>query len=359
MQFSIGYRPPTERESLVDVIRDHREAVAECYFAMPGDPSGRGALGVSRGALDNEAVACFWNELRAITELGVRPVLLYNASCYGKEAVSTAFANYLRRNLEEVRDLLGVDCVTTTSTFVAETIRAHFPGIELRASVNMRLYSAAALECLAPLFDSFYAAKELNRDLAALRRLSAWCAAHGKSLHLLANSGCLYHCPWQTEHDNRVAHGNEIAENENEPLTYPSPCWGHIAKPENRVALLQSTWIRPEDVDAYAEIAPVIKLATRMHDDPRRVLEAYVNRCFDGNLLTLFEPSYLPVLGGVWLDNASFPADWHARVTTCGHDCGNCGYCAEVWRRVAREAVVEDHSVVTASLSCHAKMKSR
>ncbi len=336
VRFSVGYQLPGGGESLVEVIRDHREAVAECYFALPGDPSGRGALGVAAGELDNEAVTVFWNELQAIAAMGVRTVLLYNASCYGKEAVSTAFERYLWHGIREVRERLGVACVTTTSAFVAETVRARFPELELRASVNMRLYSVAALECLEPLFDSFYAAKELNRDLPALRHMAAWCRDRGKGLHLLANSGCLYHCPWQTEHDNRVAHESEIVENDNTPQRYPSPCWTHVANPANRLALLRRTWIRPEDVDAYAEVAPVIKLATRMHDDPRRVVAAYAARRFDGNLLTLFEPSYVPVLGGVGLDNTRFPADWHARVTTCGHDCERCGYCAEVWRQVAR-----------------------
>jgi collagenase-like PrtC family protease len=328
MKFSVGYRLPTDRGSMVEVIRDFREQIAECYFAMPGDPSGRGALGV-------EDVEVFWNELRAIAELGVRPVLLYNASCYGREALSSAFRTYVLENVREVRDLLGVACVTTTSPFVAEAVKEQHPDMELRASVNMRLYSVQALECLSPAFDSFYAAKELNRDLAALRRVKAWCDARGKGLHLLANSGCLYHCPWQTYHDNLVAHESEILENDNVAQAYPSPCWGFIEKPENQARLLQNTWLRPEDVDAYAGVTDVMKLATRQHDDPRRVVEAYARRSFDGNLLTLFEPSYVPVMGGVALDNKKFPADWLRQVTACGHLCETCGYCRKVWDHVA------------------------
>jgi len=334
MKFAVGYRLPTQRTSMVEVIREFREEIAECYFAMPGDPSGRGALGVEHGEVDGETVEVFWNELRAIAEMGVRPVLLYNAACYGKEALSKAFASYIVQNVREVRDLLGLACVTTTSAFVAETVREQFPEIELRASVNMRLYSVAALDCLSPLFDSFYAAKELNRDIAALRRVKAWCDAHGKQLHLLANSGCLYHCPWQTEHDNRVAHESELVENDNVRQVFPSPCWGHVAKPENQVGLLRGTWIRPEDIDFYAGVTGVMKLATRRHDDPRRVVEAYAGRRFAGNLLTLLEPSFLPVMGGRALDNARFPSDWIGRVTACSRVCETCGYCGEVFRQV-------------------------
>lgn len=334
MKFAVGYGLPTEFGSIVDVIRDFREDIAECYFAMPGDPSGRGVLAVQHGSFDIPVVETFWNELREIVGMGVRPVLLYNASCYGREAVSKAFESYILKNVREVKDLLGVDCITTTSPFVAETLRAHLPGIELRASVNMRLYSLAAIEYLAPLFDSFYVAKELNRDIEALRRIKAWCDAHGKQIHLLANSGCLYHCPWQSDHDNRVAHESEIVENDNISQVYPSPCWGFIERPENQVQILQNTWIRPEDVDYYAGVTGIMKLATRMHYDPRRVVEAYVKRHFDGNLLTLFEPSYVPVMDGRIVDNAKFPAGWVTKVTTCGHMCETCNYCHDIWNKV-------------------------
>jgi len=330
----VGYRLPTEYGSMVDIIRDFRDDIVECYFAMPGDPSGRGSLAVQHGALDIPSVETFWNEMREIVRMGVRPVLLYNASCYGKEAISEAFESYILKNVCEVKDLLGVACITTTSPFVAETVRAHFPDIELRASVNMRLYSLAALECLAPLFDSFYVAKELNRDMAALKRIRTWCDAHGKQIHLLANSGCLYHCPWQTDHDNRVAHEGEIAENCNVMQRYPSHCWDFIAQEENQARILQNTWIRPEDVNYYSGVTGVMKLATRMHSDPRRVVEAYVRRGFDGNLLTLFEPSYVPVMGGLIVDNMKFPTSWIKKVTTCGHVCDTCEYCHKVWAKV-------------------------
>ncbi len=39
VRFSVGYQLPGGGESLVEVIGDHREAVAECYCALPGDPS--------------------------------------------------------------------------------------------------------------------------------------------------------------------------------------------------------------------------------------------------------------------------------------------------------------------------------
>ncbi len=56
---------------------------------------------------------------------------------------------------------------------------------------------------------------------------------------------------------------------------------------------------------------------------------------FHGNLLELLEPGYARLLAPLVLDNDRFPDDWHARTTACGGACESCGYCREVFKRVA------------------------
>ncbi|MCL2743357.1 MAG: hypothetical protein FWE67_05855, partial [Planctomycetaceae bacterium] len=206
LKFSVGYRLPGNFGSMVDVFRDYRNSIAECYFALPGDPSGRAPLGVQRGELNAADYHVFWSEIQRITALGIKPVLLFNAACYGKEAISKAFQTYLLETLRELRQEIGLSSVTTASPFTAREIKNRYPEIEVRASVNMRLQSIRSLEYLTDSFDGFYLAKELNRDVSALRNIRSWADLCDKQIHLLANSGCLYHCPWQTFHDNMVAH---------------------------------------------------------------------------------------------------------------------------------------------------------
>ena len=334
LKFSIGYRLPGDFGSMVDIVQDYRNDVKECYFAMPGDPSGRAPLGVSHGELDVDAYHVFWMEMRRIVDLGVEPVLLLNAACYGKEAISANFQTYFLETVRQLRQEIGLVSVTTTSPFVAREIKDRHPDIEVRASVNMGLRSIRSLAYLTDSFDGFYLAKELNRDIPALREIRSWADSCGKRIHLLANSGCLYHCPWQSFHDNMVAHETEIIEQENVRQTAPSPCWDYMKIPEHRRLILRNTWIRPEDIEHYTPLCDTMKLATRAHDDPRRVIEAYLKRSYAGNLLCLFEPSFLPVFDEIVLDNRRFPEDWFSTTAFCNKKCDRCSYCDTVYSTI-------------------------
>lgn len=101
------------------------------------------------------------------------------------------------------------EIVTTASPFIARTLKGAFPEIEVRASVNMRLTTLQAFRYLAPLFDSYYLGRDVQRNLETVRAFSGWCHDNGKKLCILANSGCLRNCPWQTYHDNLIAHSDE------------------------------------------------------------------------------------------------------------------------------------------------------
>lgn len=339
MKFSIGYQLPDELDSTFAICRDYAGRVSDVYFAWGAEPSGRSPLCNGAEVADCEAVQL--DELRRIRALGVSLTLLLNANCYGDEAVSAALRARSLALVRRLRDEAGLANVTTTSPFLTRSIRQEFAGeVRVRASVNMRVGETAALRQLAASFDGFYARKELSRDLPALGRLSDWCAANGKSLHLLANSGCLAHCGFQTFHDNLVAHERGVAARENVPSGFPAPCWEYLhslSRDEALAVILQGSLIRPEDVPLYEPFVSELKLATRMHSRMRMVVAAYARGRFTGSLLDLTEPSYSPLFRGVVLDNTLVPADFGARTSACGHRCDECGYCAGVARCAAVE----------------------
>jgi collagenase-like PrtC family protease len=227
-----------------------------------------------------------------------------------------------------------VDTVTTTSLAVAHTVKEYAPDIEVRASVNLRIGSPQAMEAVAHLFDGYYVQREFNRDLAHLRRLKAWAEQCGKRLYLLANSGCLFACPGQTFHDNLVAHDAEIDETINIPDWTPHVCWNLYRDRDRWPAILQSTWIRPEDLRHYEAFTPFVKLATRMHSNPRMVLDAYSRGRYRGNVLDLLEPGFAPAFAPWLIDNDRFPSDWFERTSTCGRRCEECAYCRTVLDQV-------------------------
>ena len=57
--------------------------------------------------------------------------------------------------------------------------------------------------------------REFNRDFNAIKKLKNWYDENGKSLHILANSGCLNHCSAHMFHDNLVSHESEISKMDN------------------------------------------------------------------------------------------------------------------------------------------------
>ena len=335
MRFALGYQLPDEDRppfpALVEEFRDH---VAEVYFPWLDLPTGRSPL-LRPGDPDRQAVqAQLEEDLVALRRLGVKLDLLLNASCYGRDAYSLAHVERVSAIIAHLIDLVGLDIVTTMSPLIAEMVKRRFPGVEVRASINMRLGSVRSLEYVAHLFDSYHVQRECNRDLDLLRDLHAWAQANGKHLIMLANSGCLRSCSVQTFHDNLVSHEAEAAELDCVPADAPALCWSYLRDRRHWVRFLQNTWVRPEDLHHYDPLFPVVKLATRMHADPRRVLRAYASQRCDGSLPDLFEPGHGPLFAPFIIDNRRFPDDWFARTTACGQRCEHCDYCAFVLAQV-------------------------
>ncbi len=334
MRFAVGYQNrEVDEEAFAEVVADYREHISEVYFALPGEASGRSPVGDPAAADFREDAASMLDELEAISEMGIPLTLLMNAACYGDDAISNAFADRVRRMLDGVEGRLRITAVTTTSPFVAEVVKAHAPALETRASVNMRIGTIAGMEYLAHCFDGFYLRREFNRDFAHIEMVKSWCDAHGKRLHLLANSGCLRDCSAQTFHDNLVAHERGVRTRPTQPRKYPTPCWDFLSKPENAHRFLGGSWIRPEEVQRYERWFPEVKLATRGNPHPRMIIASYVRGRHRGNLLDILEPNYGSLFPEMVLDNALIPGEWFDRVCACDKECHRCDYCATVWNR--------------------------
>ena len=337
MDFAVGYRHVSEGECFSSAVLD-QPAVKEVYFPWVEEPSGRPKLGYGEG--DDAETVCdvLHDELTALKAGGIRLDLLLNANCYGAEAMSAKLEAHV---IDVLSVLVGwgtkPDVVTAASPFVARTVKRIFPEIEVRASVNMRLMTVQAMAYLAPWFDSYYLGRDVQRNLETVKRAADWCHAHGKKLGVLANSGCLRNCPWQTYHDNLIAHSAAAMRRANADFN-PHLCWTLYRDAENFPEILKATWIRPEDLHRYEGLVDFVKLATRQHASPRMVMEAYVRGEFRGNLLDLLEPGFSPAFYPNLVDNTAFPSDWFERTSACPRECTDCGYCEQVWLACRRQA---------------------
>ena len=334
--FAAGYQHFADGAPFAEIALRH-PSVREVYFPWVGEPSGRPKLGYEEEDDQEELAAALRRDLVRIRNAGAMLDLLLNANCYGAEAMSCALE---RKVIHIVETLASWECkpevVTTASPFVARTLKRSFPEIEVRASVNMRLTTLQAFEYLAPLFDSYYIGRDVQRNLETVGRFSNWCRVNGKKLCMLANSGCLRNCPWQTFHDNLIAHSDAAMKVENVKGWSPHLCWTLYRDQANFPEILKATWVRPEDLARYDGLVDVVKLATRQHANPDMVIGAYERGSFEGNLLDLFEPGFSPAFAPNFIDNTAFPSDWFEKTSACSHECTGCGYCEATFSQVAR-----------------------
>lgn len=333
MRFSIGYQLPDDFDSTSSICRDYSNDISNVYFSWGMNPSGRSPLCFDRR--NEEAVKEIQlYELEKIKNSGISLTLLFNANCYGQDALSVELKDKTIETVSFLKNKLDIDKVTTTSPFIAESIKNKFhDSIDVVASVNMRIGTIQAMEQLSSCFDGFYIQKEHNRNLNLLKRFKQWCNENGKSLSILANSGCLAFCGFQTFHDNVVAHESEILKNKNIISKFPAPCWKYLNELDKKqmlIKIIQSNWIRPEEVSLYEPYFDEMKLATRMHSRARMVINAYIKGRFVGNTLDLTEPSYSSLAKGMIIDNTLFPSDWSSVATNCNHECDKCNVCKNV-----------------------------
>ena len=346
MKFAAGYQNNVFGEPFADMIADYTGStfeekngshIAEVYFPWVALSSGRPPL-MPEGLSIPEAEEELLQDLRKLRSLGVSLDLLFNANCYGDRAVSNSFEKEIRNIISRL-EAEGVkpEIVTTTSLFVARTIKKYYPETEVRASVNMRIGTIQAMQYVSDLFDSFYLQRDFQRNLPYVKTVSEWCRENGKKLCLLANSGCLRFCPGQTFHDNLIAHCIGAAEDRVEDYN-PHLCRNLYENGNHAVEILKSTWIRPEDISRYEGLVDVVKLATRQHFYPRSVISAYLSGSWDGNLLELLEPGHSPAFYPNEIDNKAFPEDFFEKTGRCLHGCTGCGYCEDVLKKVFRQS---------------------
>lgn len=321
-------------EPFVEACTPWVARIREVFFAWPGVLSCRPAP-----EFTDEVRERMFADLMWCRENGILLDTLFNCNCYGDNAISPELADFVEATLRDMNGRgLFPDIVTTTSPFIATVLRQRFPRVKIRWSVNLRVHGTTGFECVEELFDSFYVSREVQRDPAALAHAREWADAHGKVMGLQANSGCLRQCPFQQFHDNLHGHNRIRQSGVGAKFDFSVfRCRTNYAR-RNWEDFIRATWIRPEDVPAFEPYVDVVKLATRRHRFPVKVLNAYASYSYDGNLLDLMDPVHSDLFAPRVIDNKSFPEDFASTVAACANanDCRHCGRCAAVLERVMK-----------------------
>ena len=329
MNFSVGYQF-FQDDSLIAAILKRHEKIKEVYFSWGNIPNGRNtdACFYSSETLDYKLKQI--EQLKKMKENGINLNLLLNGNCYGKYAQSRAFFNKIGDTIDFLKNKAGVDSVTTTSPLIAKFIKQNFDDIEVRASVNMEIGTSEGMDYIADWFDSFYLKREYNRDINKIKNAKKWCDENGKKLFGLANSGCLNFCSTHVFHDNLVAHESEIAEMDN-AYQFEGQCWQYLKKEDKKSEWLRITnFIRPEEVALYEGYFDGLKLATRVSKFPLKIISAYCDGSYSGNLPEILEPNHAGLFYPKVIENKKIPDSFAETVLNCSKNCEDCGYCREV-----------------------------
>ena len=335
MKFSVGYQYPDEysEERFPEILQDYSDSIAELYFAPGNEPGARSPAAKASGLEENEAWEILTEDIVETRKMGIKLNLLFNANCLGSECISKELQNRIVKITGNLMDICQLDTVTTASWFIAGVLKKHFPQLEIRASVNMKLGTLEALNYASERFDGFCIQRDINYHPETLRQISDWAKANNKNICLLANSGCLNFCSARTFHDNLVAHQHEIVQQE-DPVRFEGICTRFLKSGENRKNILAKTnFIRPEDVVRYHDLCDGMKLATRTNFNPMAIVFAYFNGRFHGNLLDLTEPAHSAVLPDMIVANDRIPENYIDQRFNCNGICENCNICREIQDR--------------------------
>lgn len=229
-------------------------------------------------------------------------------------------------------------------TILGDTAPSLAGRLEAVPSVNFSIDNPAKLNSLMELIDAcgfrrpgkIAVDRSLNRrpdDLAALSEeiRRRW---PGVKIELLANEGCLSHCPFRTTHEAFIAVANSVSGADSRIDTHmlnkELACQRHFL--ENPQRILASPFIRPEDMHSYEGMADLIKLCGRTLGPEflKKTVHAYTTGRYEGNFLELLDASH-------WLSeryhlaNEQFPQEFLAQLSSCDQDCHTCDYCRRLF----------------------------
>ena len=326
MKFSVGYQV-SANTSFMEYIAENKEHIYEMYFSWGDIPNGRNSMLQNAQLHPWQAQAKQIEDLHFISQQGIKLNLLLNGNCYGENSQSRSFFMKIGDTIDYIAQAFGLSSITTTSPLIARFIHENFEGIDVRASVNMKIGSVMGMEYVSHYFDSFYMQREHNRNLAKIKEIKAWCDKNNKGLYMLANSGCLNDCSAHTFHDNLVAHEADIAKMDN-AYDFTGVCREHFSKPENRASVFKDlNFVRPEDIHLYDEYFIAAKLATRVSSNPIKTLRAYINGKYSGAITDILEPNHSGLFYPDIIENSRIPEGFAKKVMTCDKKCDACGYC--------------------------------
>jgi collagenase-like PrtC family protease len=276
-----------------ELIRQYADlGVGSVWGVMDKTPVGGGRPYHILAKVSKEQVEDYVKKVHAA---GMKFDYLLNAPCMNNLEYKKETNRELIDHIEWISSI-GVDGVVVTIPLIMEIVKEQFPKLEVRVSTVCHVNSVQRALMFEELgVDSITLDFNINRDFNLIRKIRE---AVKSKLIILANDGCLYQCAYRFYHYNIIGHASQTTN----PLEgfYIDYCIIRCTTKRfsNKVELMKSRWIRPEDVHLYEEIGiDSLKVGGRRMSTAwlTNAARAYNARKYEGNLGDLLDISQLCV----------------------------------------------------------------
>jgi len=344
--FDVPFLP---EETYVEFLNDCSEELDSVQFSLLNDRR-----------LDNriqlESLDLHDRNIELLARLsGPRKYALLNSRFYGPDLFADPKnLKTVLSSLEQCAESGVIDGIIYCDHYLLQLLSDEAPDLagvlEAVPGINTMLDSHAKVEAqlgyigetrfLAP--SKIILDRSLNRDLDRLADIARLCKKSFPELklELLANEGCLAYCPFKLSHDAYIALSNIEGRDCTFPLNKRLGCMRLIDEKPYRI--LQSPFIRPEDMELYLYHIDIIKICGRTLGSSflRKVLAAYLDRRHDGNLLDLLDAMHW-LAPSLYVDNTLLSFDFANMLSMCDNQCDSCGFCEELFHTITHTLPLE------------------
>jgi len=309
---------------LIDEIKKHKNKKEkfEVYMGYAD------FIGTGRATLYKPLIEDIKEQVTYAHKNKVKFEVAINASCLGGMHLTPKGINLIKWTFEKFAEI-GVDSITLADPYLIDL--AHDCGLKVTVSCIAMVDSPQKAE--------FYDEKEvyaicldssINRHFDILENIRETVSC---KLKILVNEACLYKCPMRIQHFNFFSHANSS----NIPVLddyYYNRCIAMRIK--NKELIIKSPFIRPEDLMHYKKLVDIFKISGRSHPIGwiKRVLNAYLNESWDGNLMEILDcPRELE--SHYYIDNKELDnviEQWKR----CDKFCNRCNFCKELSEKVVK-----------------------
>ena len=292
MKYSLGWNFDPEIIEFL-ATNDKKHQIESVFAKLKEDIIGGGRASNVLPSLTNK-------ELKKSIELcnvnGIHFNYLLNPMCLGNRELNPTDHRKILHFIDKLCDM-GVYSVTVNSPYLCELIKKKFPELKVTIGLYAYIYSLQHVKYWESLgADELTLHHRVNRNFDELRRMLEYTKSGDMKLRVIANNVCLHDCPYQINHGCGQAHASQ--EKDRDKCIYLDynllKC--NYAKISTPSALIASEWIRPEDIHYYSQICDEVgnnnfsvKLLerTKTTDFLKRVITAYLDERFDGNLIDI------------------------------------------------------------------------